>query len=144
MFTDSNVYPISVSGNIVDAVRAGRYDLFNDSVNDQFFTADQPHDCDLILKHFSKNMRVDPVLAILDAEGLRPATMSELLALGAQHSDLQRRFHIAALGSVWHNLRGYSNVGYLSGNAGFRALHLYGYDIRWDASDCFAAVRKVA
>lgn len=138
----ANIYPINVVGNINDAVKSGNYDWSNSDISDKHFTADQPHDCDLILKHFGKDMSTDAVLKALDAEGLRPATMSELLALGAQYPELQRQFPIIALGSVWQDLFGSRYVGYLFSYGSKRELNLRYYDYDWSDLCRFAAIRK--
>lgn len=138
----ANVYPINVSGNIDEAVKAGNYNWFNDDINDAHFTADQPHETAIILRHFDKSMSTDAVLKALDEEGLRPATMSELLALGIQHPTLQLQFPIIALGSVWQDSGGGRRVGGLNGDDGERKLSLFWIDVDWNDSCRFAAVRK--
>jgi hypothetical protein len=87
-------------------------------------------------------MSTDAVLKALDEEGLRPATISELLAVGIQHSKLQLQFPIIALGSVWQSSNGIRRVGYLSSDGGKRELGLNWLGNDWNDTCRFAAVRK--
>jgi hypothetical protein len=54
----------------------------------------------IVIKTFKK-MMADSVVKELEKEGLRPATLPELLALAAQYPNLQKRYGIIALGSTW-------------------------------------------
>lgn len=140
--TAINVYQINVSGKINDAVKVGNYDWSNNDVNDQHFQADQSHGVEITLRHFDKAMNTDAVLKALDAEGLRPATISELLALGIQFPELQRQFPIIALGSFWRDSFAYRHVGCLRSDGGERRLSLYWFSFDWNDCWRFAAVRK--
>lgn len=87
----------------------GNYDLFYNVTDDNFpveTSSCSKHCCrshteevEVHLVHFDKRMTSDEAKRELDKQGLRPATVQELLALGAQYPDLQRRFSIVALGS---------------------------------------------
>ena len=107
MSTDYNFYPIYVSGSIDEAVKAGNYDLCDLDINDQHFQADRPHGARIILIHIPQDIDgKDSKVELLDYMGLRPVTMSELLALGAEHPELQHQFSpIIALDSAWQNPR---------------------------------------
>ncbi len=136
-------YPIEVgSTTIKDLVKQGRYDWSNSDVKDDHFNVDVPHQAEIILRHFNKNMSTDAVLKALDEEGLRPATMSELLALGIKYPDLQKQFPIIALGSVWQDRDGDRYVGSLGFRDGQRKLFLYWFGNDWLVICRFAAVRK--
>ncbi|MCB9802925.1 hypothetical protein H6761_02825 [Candidatus Nomurabacteria bacterium] len=139
---NAKIYQISVTGDISENVRFGNYDWSNSDINDRNFQADERHQCEIIFKHFDKSMSTDAVLKALDAEGLRPATMSELLALGIEYPELQRQFPIVALGSVWQSLSGHRYVGYLNGLVSGRGLFLSWVGSGWLGYCRFAAVRK--
>jgi hypothetical protein len=142
LIIDSTVYPISVTlGTIEEQVLAGNYICFNANIQDKNFTADQPHSADIVLCECDETMGTDAVLKALDEKDLRPATMSEVLALGSQHPELQRS--IVALGSVWRSSDG-SCVGYLSGRSGKRLLLLHLITDHWNHTSYFAAVSKAA
>lgn len=139
----SDAYPIDVpSSTISDLVRSGRYDWSNSDINDSHFKADEPHQAEVILRHFGKDMSTDNVLKVLDAEGLRPATMSELLTLGIKYPQLQMEFPIVELGSVWQLVSGHRFVGYLHRFGQKRKLYLNRFGFGWYKICRFAAVRK--
>lgn len=136
-----NFYRISVISDINEAVASGQYGWSNSKINSAYFTADSPHDCEVFLKHFDTRMSTDNVLKALDVEGLRPATISELLALGAQHPQLQQ-FPIVALGTIWQDQNSYSRfVGCLGMESGTRKLYLSTYRDDWNDDCRFLAVR---
>lgn len=142
-------YTVSVDFNkfIHDMVRAGRYNqdyghlsrlaaLFNVKGEGVITVA-------LELIHLNRVASSDVALAHLERNGLRPATIEELLAFGASYPEIQKRFHVVCLGS---SCSGSHNDGcfvpVLRGHPGFRELHLTQFNQNWD-SDCrFLAVRK--
>lgn len=137
------VYPLDVFGHSInDLVKQGNYGWSNPNINDQNFQADEMHQTEVILKHFGKDMSTEAVLNALDAEGLRPATMSELLNFGIRYPELQKQFPIVALGSVWQDPDGNRGVGYLCYDDGQRELSLDWVDDGWHDCYRFAAVRK--
>ena len=137
------VYPLDVFGHSInDLVKQGNYGWSNSDINDDNFQADEMHQSEVILKHFDKDMSTEAVLKALDADGLRPATMSELLELGIRYPELQKQFPIVALGSVWQLPYGLRNVGYLYCYGGQRRLGLRWLDSDWGGHGRFAAVRK--
>ena len=77
----------------------------------------------------------------MQREGFRPARIEELLALGAQHPELQRSFPIVALGSVWKksNILFYVPCLCLVFDA-YRTLSLGDFGSVWDDQCRFAAV----
>jgi|APSaa5957512576_1039674.scaffolds.fasta_scaffold93568_1 hypothetical protein len=138
-----DVYPVEVYQVTIDQlVELGCYDVANSKINDKHFTVDQPHKCNILLKHFDKKMDADAVLRVLDAEGLRPATVSELLALSAKYPDLLHQFNIAALGSTWEHPRYCRRVVYIRHLPGERRLELTLRLFSWRASTRFAVVRE--
>lgn len=144
------VYPVNIFGKGIDElVKQGNYDWVNDSINDRNFKADEMHQTEIFLKHFEQNMSAEAVLKALDADGLRPATMSELLEFGIRYPELQRQFPIVALGSVWQYISGKPfewgskrHVGYLFSGVDERKLGLRRLDVDWNGHCRFAAVRK--
>lgn len=131
----------------VDAlVQAGGYDSTNPDINLRNFrvSRDEDTDIDLALVRFTQVLATADVLHALAAQGLRPATLRELLAFGAQYPPLQRQFPIVALGSVWMNSEGQRYIAYLWGHARERGLGL-GWLVRWWREVYrFAAVRQAA
>ncbi|MFH0838365.1 MAG: hypothetical protein V1880_03820 [Patescibacteria group bacterium] len=88
------------------AKEAGKYDWVHPAYKDQ---SDAPStDCkkgDAVkISFFSVDQEI---VSRQDAEDeirrhdCRPATWPELFAVGAQHPDIQRHYHIVGLGSIW-------------------------------------------
>jgi hypothetical protein len=130
--------------SVEEMVRAGKYDWSNDDITSKHFLSDRKGTTQVRIQliHFNRAMESDDVLHELDKQGLRPATLPELLALGEKHPELQRQFPIVALGSVWRRLFGDRRVACLYGHVGGRRLRLNWFDGRW-CGDCrFAAVSK--
>lgn len=136
------VYQLDVRGSIGNLVRLGNYNWANADISDQHFSADTPHTVNVIIEYFGKDMNMDGALKALAAKGLRPVTISELLALGAKYPDLQCDFPIVALGSLWYSQPGLSYVAYLGYHEGQRELLLHCTDRDWHVNCRFAAVRK--
>ncbi len=142
-FIIDGTYHVSVNRSINDAVKTGNYDWADSSINDQRFMADQPHEIDIIVGHFTLTMETDSVLKALDEVGLRPATMSELLALGIWCPELQRQFPIVELGSVWQISDGDHVFGCIEPSTFGNRFLLLRYCISgWIDRFRFAAVRK--
>ena len=100
----------------------------------------------LALVHLDLAATTAQILAYMEENNLRPATIEELLALAEKHPNLQMGFPIISLGSVWWPLRGGCGTPYLSRNAAGRELHLswFGPAGHWGESCRFAAVSKPA
>ena len=129
--------------SVEEMVKAGRYDYVNDYITGENFPVESGlAQVEAIMVHPNRFMSSEDVISLLDRKGLRPATMVELLAFGAQHPDAQRRFPIVALGSVWTISDGNRHVGCLWEDPGDRGLHLYWFDADWAAPYRFLAVRK--
>ncbi|MFA6253209.1 MAG: hypothetical protein WCV69_03010 [Patescibacteria group bacterium] len=138
-----DVCALDIFGKSIDElVRQGNYDWANNSINDHNFKADEMHQTEVFLKHFGQNMSMEAVLNALDADGLRPATMSELLGFGIRYPELQRQFPIVALGSVLQFTGGGRRAGCLYGSADERRLGLNWVDGDLSGAYRVAAVRK--
>ncbi len=84
----------------------------------------------------------DQAIRELESRGLRPATLPELLTLGAQHRDLQLAYTLVALGSEWTTANGHRAVPALWGVAGVRVVELFGRGVLgWRKNIRFAGVR---
>ncbi len=87
-------------------VAAGRYDFVNPAVTTQNFSVEsKPISSVLVelvpLASEGKNATVKEAIAHLKEKGYRPATVSELLALGEQYPKVQAGVTIVAAGSIW-------------------------------------------
>jgi len=92
--------------------------------------------------HFNQVMTTEQALSQLDAKGLRPVTLEELVCFARKNPDLQKEFPIAGLGSCrWYD---YRRVPYLFWRGRERYLYLRWSepDHRWREYDRFLVVRK--
>jgi hypothetical protein len=155
-----NSFPVTVNYGLTveKLVNAGKYDWLNSDINAKNFPSDRKDTAEVAIElvHFGRSMESDEVLEELDKQGLRPATLAELLAFGAKYPEKQREFPIVALGSVWRYRSGARSVAclcsdtddgsrdvaYLCGGTDGRYLNLNWLESRWTAHYRFAAVRK--
>lgn len=135
---------VDYSRSIADGISAGIYDRVSKDITEKNFPTTQSGkaETEIRLVYFGKFMSTDTVLAEMEKQNLRPATIQELLAIGENYPELQRESPIVALGSVWVRPYGGRYVPYLGGSGGGRRL-----DLDWDEGDwhgrCrFAAVSK--
>ncbi len=142
----AQTFPVTVDYNLTieEMVAAGKYDWSNSAISSKHFPSGGKgtSQVQIELVHFNRTMESDEVLRELDKQGLRPATLPELLAFGATYPEKQREFPVVALGSVWRSLDGDRNVAYLCGGDSGRGLHLDWLGVGWRADYRFAAVRK--
>ncbi len=90
--------------NYDSLIQLGNYDFVGDSITQEHFPCSDTGvtAVEVILVDFkNKIWQTQEVLSALRARGLRPASLPELLALGAQHPELQLKYNIVALGSIW-------------------------------------------
>jgi hypothetical protein len=108
--TTKDGFPVVVNYNrtIEQLVKAGKYDWSNPDITSKNFPSNKKGNAQVSIQlvHFDRTMTSDEVLKELDKQGLRPATLPELLAFGAKYPDKQREFPIVALGSVWRSRGG--------------------------------------
>jgi len=88
-------------------IEAGNCYFVNEDITAERFPLNRREsgEVELHIVHFGRDMTTKQVLAELDKQGLRPAELPELLALGVAHPDLQRKFQLVALGSEWQGPR---------------------------------------
>lgn len=124
-------------------IEAGRYGYVNDAITPDRFLIEGggKQTIEIVLSHFGEAIDSQEAIDRMDKEGYRPATIAELLALGAQYPDLQQKFPVVALGSCAEVL-GVRRVPDLDGWSGRRGLSLGWFGSRWHDSCCFASVRK--
>ena len=134
-------YKIKAGGNTISAlVKSGKYDWFNDDIEKFPFEPTKAKEIEIV--NFNRTISSEDAIKELDARGLRPATATELLLLGAQHPELQRKDWIVALGTV-RSIRDFRSVASLSGDSAYRYLHVFWFENDWFEDFRFAAVRKL-
>lgn len=117
---------------LADMVAAGRYDWVSLDANEKNFTVKPERFTTegVEIVDFGRRITTKAILAELERNHLRPATIEELLAYGAAHPDEQLKHPIVALGSSWTNRYGHPCVPVLGGFDGERGL-----DLDWGAPD---------
>ena len=136
--------PINYNRSVEDGIKAGNYDWKNNDITSKHFPSQETGSREVVIElfHFGKDMSTDEVLAELDKQGYRPATLKELLPLGEKYPNLQREFPIIALGSVWRDSNGNRFCPYLGRDGSERNLDLRWVGRRWGDGCRFAVVRK--
>lgn len=157
---------VDYSRSLAEMVAAGKYAVGDENINPEHFpfdarhkssaddVASAPEEVVVRLVHLGYRATDNGVRATLDLMGLRPATLPELLALGAAHPDLQKKFWIVALGSGWEkpysdgdimvfpflDLSTDTDHGEIPGR--HLSLDYNNEEIRWESDERFLAVRK--
>jgi hypothetical protein len=138
------IYPLRVDygRSVEEGVKAGRYDLVNPHITSHNFPTKRKGVVEIRVElvHFDIYISTDEVLHEFNWMGYRPADLRELLAFGENYPEVQRKFPVVALGSVWRRWDGH-RVPYLLGCGSLRYLGL-GTDYSWFRLYRFAAVRK--
>ena len=146
---DPNGFTLTVdySKTLEEAIDAGKYDLVNDHINNENFPVSPEIIGEKInisgkLFHFDRQISSNDVIAKMDKEGYRPATLMELLTLGILFPDLQKWFPIIALGSSWLRTINDPHVAVLNFINKKRWLFLANSHAGWRAYSRFFGVKK--
>lgn len=139
-------YRVSVNYDqtIEQLVMDGKYDWFSKDVTSGHFPSNEKGVAEVLvyLVNFNRDISSEDAVKELDRQGLRPATLKELLALGIAQPDLQRNNPIVALGSTWRDSIGDVRVPFLGGGGSRRRLYLLWWLGDWPSYWPFAAVQK--
>jgi hypothetical protein len=142
----TDVFPIVVNYDlsVEQAIAAGDYQAVHGEITAANFpsTRSGQANLEIVLVRFDHRMKSEHVLQELDKEDLRAAELPEFLAFGAKYPDVQRKFSVAGMGSVWRDRKGYRNVPCLYEASEGRYLDLHWWDDGWYSYTRFAAVRK--
>ena len=144
MLNETAVYlvPVDYGMSVERLIWLGHYDSVNINITSQNFPTKRKDKTELtiVLAHFNRLTSDDEVIRELDKVGYRPAEAHELLAFAVKYPDIQRKFSILALGSVWRSSDKYPFVLCLD-SYGIRRLKLSSSGT-WNEVCRFAAVRK--
>jgi len=142
----NNRHPVKMKhASLQEAIDAGKYDYANDDITAKHFEMPDGEivvDTEIVLFHPDREIESDDAIAEMEQFGLRPATLTELLAFGETYPETQREFPIICLGSSWVNADGHRYVPYLEYWNDGRSLYLNWFDFEWYDYCRFAAVRK--
>lgn len=138
---------VDYNQTVEQMIAAGKYDWKNSDITEKHFPlpaelSGQKTAVSSKLFHFNRDISSEDAIAEMDKAGYRPATLSELLALGTKHPELQRQFPIVALGSLWRLAFGLRRVPFLLVDGVERRLGLLWFDYDWYAYYRFLGVRK--
>lgn len=92
------------------------------------------------LFRFKREISSQNAIKLMAREGYRPATLVELLVLGATYPKLQKDGPIIALGSVWPSTCGFCRVLSLDFEGGNRRVTLSWLNFIWNPGDRFLGV----
>lgn len=150
VLTDEFTLTIDYNKTLEEMVAAGNYDVISDFITFEHF----PIPIDMIgrtirayprLFYFSVNTKSNDAIKVMAQAGYRPATLAELLALGAADPNAQTKFTIHALGSIWRSgskKNPHFFAPCLCLFEGDRSLCCTDYDFTWPAGDRFLGIRK--
>jgi hypothetical protein len=140
------VYPVEVNYDLSlrDAIEAGDYQGVNAFITVENFPSSKSGVSkeDIFLMRFDGRMTSEEVVNALSKKGMRPAELREFLAFGATYPEMQRKFSVIGLGSVWRDKKGYRNVPCLYTASEARYLDLHWWDDAWYSYSRFAVLRK--
>ena len=141
-----DLFPVTVNYDlsVEAAIEAGNFQAVHADISSKNFPSQRSGQAnlELVLVRFEHRMRSEDVILELEIEGLRAAALPEFLAFGAKYPDIQRKFSIAGLGSVWPDRKGYRNVPCLYEASEGRYLDLHWWDDGWYSYTRFAAIHE--
>jgi hypothetical protein len=136
-----NIFP---NRSLDKMIEDGEYDWVNPNITADHFPIREKvrSEFSVVLFHFNRPVGSEDVIAEMNKDGYRPAAIEELLALGESQPNLQKKFPIVALGTIWEDADGCRHVVFLWGSSGERNLDIHGFGSGWRDHYRFAAVRK--
>jgi hypothetical protein len=138
-------FPVVVDyGRSLDAmITEGRYAFVSGDVNGVNFpfTGSGKVEVSVTLVHLNRMICSDVALSDIASRGFRPATILELLALGATYPELQQQYPIVALGSVCNRPYGHRFVASLELSSKIRTVSYQRHNRDWEDIYRFACVR---
>lgn len=147
-FVKALVYKVIVDydRSVEEAIKAGKYDRINYEITSKNFPSNRKGtvETEIILFHPNRYILYKEVICELGKSEFRPAELPELLAFGATYPDVQRKFPVVALGSIWQRPHSCGNVPclYSHYHSITRTLSLRWFNDGWIPRYRFAAVHK--
>jgi len=137
---------------LAEQIRHGNYNYANPDITDANFSLTIPAGKrEVVLYDPRGYVSSETMIARMKADGCRPATFDDALAMGIQYPDRQRQNPIVFLGTAWRDPGGDRRVPVLGVWDGSRALSLYcfgerglgliWFDAGWSGLCRFAVVR---
>jgi hypothetical protein len=134
---------VDYSQSLTKMIADGHYDEVHRDITPRNFQLSSRgfRQIELILVQFKHPVAPLQAVILMREQRCRPAVIEELLALGSQYPDLQRRIPIAGLGSA-HFIESRRFVPCLGGNTAKRTLTLAVIYRRWSICYRFVFVRE--
>lgn len=142
---------VDYSRSLKDSIAAGSYDWVNKDITEENFPAEKDERGKKKVTfrpfcfNFNPDIKSEEIIRKMKDEGYRPANIRELLAFGEANPELQKKFRIIALGSIWVDRNRNRYLTYLGSdpvNPGRRHLLLARHDINIDGRCRFLAVKE--
>jgi len=94
---------VNYGQSFAEMVAVGNYDLVDSEIAESPFQfgGEGRQNVTLTLFHFNRSISSEDAIDEMKQQGFRPGRIEHLLALGAAHTELQKQFPIASLGSSW-------------------------------------------
>jgi hypothetical protein len=132
---------------IEQAIEDGNYYWKNSDITVEHFPVTQKptqKKTEVIAKifHFNCNMNHVDIALEMDKENYRTADTMELLVLGATYPELQKKFPIIALGSLWHDVYRNYCVPCLFSFNDKRRFYLAWFVKEWNTNFYFLGIRR--
>ncbi len=144
---DEVALTIDYSRTLQEMINAGNYGWTNSNITEKHFPLPTELNGKNVpvstkLFHFNRSISSTDATSEMDKAGYRPATLAELLALGEVNPELQKKFPIVALGSVWRDASDGRDVPVLDFDGNRRKLYLVWFDDGWPDDCRFLGVCK--
>ena len=134
---------IDQSQSLNESIDAGRYDEVNEAIRSVNFPWKRKgsRKVELLLVQFDRPLAPGEIRKLMENRGYRPAFIEELLALGREQPDIQRKIPIVALGSG-RIIQGRRRATCLGGSQSTRSLQLVVIYRRWSACYRFVFIKE--
>lgn len=146
--TVSEVYQLTIEANVSleDRIVQGNYNEVDGNITQVNFpkaVVIKAYEGEFVLLHLAADASTEEVLAEITNRNLVPATLSELLALGQHHPDVQRGILITTVNedAYWFSQEGEVGMSWLSGWDGNRRLEFSWASDKWKG-DCHFLCRQ--
>jgi hypothetical protein len=133
---------VNYDQSLADDIAAGKYDKVLSNIENFPTEGSGQTSVNFTLVHFNCWISTTSAAASIDSQGLRQATLQELLAFGAKYPDEQRGRCIVELGTFGPCQYCPPTIAYLYGNPTMRGISAQCVDTQLDTICCFLAVRK--
>lgn len=105
---------VNYKKSLTEMIRVGGYDSVDNDIAPEHFppwgSGAVERELHLVRLNRALKKNIGEHKEKLDRSGFIFATVEDLLALGAAHPDLQRKFTIGVLGSQWQDQEGFSRI----------------------------------